>query len=112
MSCRFIEVYEKYTRLIRYFTRPKFREYRSKLFGTMKYFKQFSIEEYEKLSNHDKFLQLDNSDVQDSCQSESSESKNVEKETNSMRENDRISSTTDNNDDHPYWTKGKWREYL
>lgn len=107
--------------LIRYFSRPKFKEYRSKLFGTMKYFKQFSIEEYEKLSNHDKFLQLDNSDVQNSCQSESSESKNVEKETNSMHENDNeVSSSTDklpqdssnNNSDHPYWTKGKWREYL
>jgi hypothetical protein len=84
----------------------------------MKYFKQFSTEEYEKLSNHDKFVQLDNSDVQDSCQSES---KNVEKETNSMHVNDyEVSSSTDKlpqdssnyNSDHPYWTKGKWREYL
>jgi hypothetical protein len=111
--CRFIEEYEKHTKLIRYFSRPKFKEYHSKLFGTMKYFKQSSAEEYEELSNHDKFLQLDNSDVQDSCQSESSESKNVEKETNSMHENDNgMSSKTDNNSDHPYWTKGKWRQYL
>ena len=50
----------------------------------MKYFKQFNTEEYEKLSNHDKFLQLDNSDVQ----SESSESNDVEKETNPMHENE------------------------
>ena len=59
----------------------------------MKYFKQFNTEEYEKLSNHDKFLQLDNSDVQ----SESSESNDVEKETNPMHENDNeVLSNTDN----------------
>ncbi|MFL6403056.1 MAG: hypothetical protein ACJ71M_06235, partial [Nitrososphaeraceae archaeon] len=105
--CKFVEEYEKHTRLIRYFSRPKFKEYHSKLFGKMKYFKQFSPEEYDKLSNHDKFVQLDNFDVQ----SESS-SKN-EGETNSMQENDNgMSSNTDNNSDHPYWTKGKWREYL
>jgi hypothetical protein len=78
--------------------------------------KQFSTEEYEKLSNHDKFVQLDNSDVQDSCLSESSE-----KETNSIHENDsQVSSnidklpqdSSDNNIDHTYWTKGKWREDL
>jgi hypothetical protein len=113
---KFVEEYEKHTALIRYFFRPKFKEYRSKLFGTMKYFKQFTAEEYEKLSNHYKFVQLDNSDVQDSCQFESSE-----KETNSIHENDsQVSSNTDklprdssdNNIDHPYWTKGKWREDL
>jgi hypothetical protein len=91
------------------------------MFGSLKYFKQFDDEEYEKLSNHDKFVQLDNSDVEDSCQSESSESKNVEKETNSMHGNDNeVSSSTgklphdsnNNNSDYPYWTKGKWREYL
>jgi hypothetical protein len=80
----------------------------------MKYFKQFIAEEYKKLSNHDKFVHLDNSDVQ-------STSKNVEKETNSMHGNDnQVSSNTDklpqdssdNNSDHQYWTKGKWREYL
>ena len=71
---------------------------------------------HEKLSNHDKFVQLDNSDVQDSCQFESSE-----KETNPMHENgNEVSSnidklpqdSPDNNSDHPYWSKGKWREYL
>jgi hypothetical protein len=67
---------------IRYFSRPKFKEFRSELFGTMKYFNQFTAEEYGKLSNHDKFVQLDNSDVQGSCQFQSSE-----KETNSMHEN-------------------------
>jgi hypothetical protein len=61
--CKFVEEYEKHTTLIRYFSRPIFKEYRRKLFGTMKYFKQFTAEEYEKLSNHDKFVQLDNSDV-------------------------------------------------
>jgi hypothetical protein len=91
--CRFIEEYEKHTSLIRYFSKPKFKEYHSKLFGTMKYFKQFNAEEYEKLSNHNKFVQLDNSDVKNSCQSES---KNVEKETNSMHKNDNeVSSNTD-----------------
>jgi hypothetical protein len=59
--------------------------------------------------------------VQDSCLSESSASNNVEKETNSMHENDNevLSDTdklpqdsSDNNIDHPYWTKGKWREDL
>lgn len=104
--CKFVQGYEKHTRLIRYFSRPKFKEYHSKLFGKMKYFKQFSPEEYEKLSNHDKFVQLDNFDVQSSF-------KEVERETNSMQENDNgMSSNTDNNSDHPYWTKGKWREYL
>jgi hypothetical protein len=91
--CRFVEEYEKHNSLIRYFSKPKFKEYPSKLFGTMKYFKQFNTEEYEKLSNHDKFLQLDNSDVQ----SESSESNDVEKETNPMHENDNeVLSNTDN----------------
>ena len=65
---------------------------------------------HEQLSNHDKFVQLDNSDMQFS-------SKNVEK----MHGNDnQVSSNTDNlpqdssdtNSDHPYWTRGKWREYL
>ena len=117
MSLQVYKEYEKHTSLIRYFSKPKFKEYHSKLFGTMKYFKQFSAEEYEKLS----IVHSDNSDVQDSCQYESSEYKNVDKETNSIQKNDNeVSSSTDklpqnysnNNSDHPYWTKGKWREYL
>jgi hypothetical protein len=76
----------------------------------MKYFKQFSAEEYEKLSNHDKFVQLDNFDVHDSSQSESTY--NVGRETKSIQENDRISSNADKVSDDLYWTKGKWREYL
>jgi hypothetical protein len=43
---------------------------------------------HEKLSNHDKFVQLDNFDAQDS--------NNLEKETNPMHENDNeVSSNTD-----------------
>jgi hypothetical protein len=104
--CKFVEEYEKHATLIRYFSKPKFKEYHSELFGTMKYFKQFSTEEYEKLSNHDKFVQLDNSDVQ-------STSKSPETKTNSMQnDNTGASSNADTVSDHPYWTKGKWRENL
>jgi hypothetical protein len=104
--CKFVEEYEKHTSLIRYFSKLKFKEYSSKLFGTMKYFKQFSTEEYEKLSNHDKFVQLDNSDVQ-------SASRNTERKTYSMQTDNTVaSSNADTVSDHPYWTKGKWKEYI
>ena len=60
--CGFEKYYEneKHTKLIRYFSKPEFKEYHSNTFGNMKYFKLFTNEEYEKLSNGDKFVQFDN----------------------------------------------------
>ncbi|MGI0051985.1 MAG: hypothetical protein ACRD8K_09635, partial [Nitrososphaeraceae archaeon] len=56
----FIKNYEKDLKLIRYFIKPEFSNYHSKIFGDMKILEKNDAQTYKKLSNPDKF---DNKDI-------------------------------------------------
>jgi hypothetical protein len=60
--CKFVKDYEKKFRLDGYFVKPLFRNYYSKIFGTMMYSGIFHKEQYKKLSNK---YQMDNSIISD-----------------------------------------------
>ena len=48
--CKFIKEYEKSVQFNGYFLKPLFRNYSSKVFGNMHYFRRFNSEQYKKLS--------------------------------------------------------------
>ena len=60
--CKFIKNYEKGISLNRYFSKPNFCNYHSKVFGSMHYLRRFNDEECKKLSNID---QMDDFSISD-----------------------------------------------
>jgi hypothetical protein len=56
----FVNEYQKTDTLIRYFVKPKIRDFHSKVFGDMKYLENSDYMKHEKYGNQAKLLQFDN----------------------------------------------------